>query len=158
MTIFEIAPLIAAFFGISCGAKFGSEFGQVGAWLGGLVGGILGWFCWRLPLMWLAKRLDQKRNFSSKTIEELRTILHDPNCRNPNVVLLELGTRGEKMELELPVVLNLLVSPAKETRIRGWQTLASVFPERAKIISDYRIDDSVEKCQEKVQKLLPIQT
>lgn len=68
-------------------------------------------------------------------------------------MLLELGIKGEKMENYLPAILDLLASPLMESRRRGWLTLVSVFPEYAKIISDYRIDDSVDKCREKIQKL-----
>lgn len=159
-TIFEMVPLMGILFGILFGITVGSHFGVVaggfGALIGAVVGGILGRIGGRLLLMGIVQLLH--RDFSKKTVEQLRTMLHDPNCLAPNVVILELGTRGEKMEQELPVVLDLLCSPVRDRRIRGWHALASVFPERAKIISDYRIDDSVEKCQEKVQKILPIQT
>jgi hypothetical protein len=120
-----------------------------------LVGGILGLKFGRLPLFLTIKFL--RRDLSKKTVEQLRAELHNPNCLAPNVLILELGTRGEKVEQELPVVLDLLCSPLRDRRIRGWHALASVFPERAKIISDYRIDDSVEKRQEKIQKILPVQ-
>jgi hypothetical protein len=159
MTIFDMIPLMGMLFGMLFGIKVGSPFGVVaggfGALIGALVGGILGRMGGRLLLMGTVKLLH--RDFSKKTVEELRTMLHDPNCLAPNVLILELGTRGEKMEQELPVVLGLLCSPMRDRRIRGWHALASVFPERAKIVSDYRIDDPVEKCQEKIRKISPIQ-
>jgi hypothetical protein len=157
ITIFQIIPLYAIIIGICIGVKLGSVFGHIGAGIGGVVGGILGLLCWRLPLMWICKWLDRKRNLSNKTVEELRAMLRDPNCPIPNVALLELGMRKQNMEQELPVVLDMLVSPLKQRRSRGWRTLASVFPERAKLVADYRVDDSVEKCKEKIQKILPIQ-
>ncbi len=155
ITIFDIIPLYAIILGICVGVKLGTVFGHVGAVIGGMVGGILGWFGWRFLLMGICKWLDRKRNLSNKTVEELRAMLRDPNCPIPNVALLELGIRKQNMEQELPVVLDMLISPMKQRRIRGWRTLASVFPERAKLVSDYRIDDSIEKCREKIQKLLP---
>ena len=157
ITIFEMIPLYAMIFGICGGVWFGSRFGNVGGWIGGLIGGVVGWFSWRFLLVWMCKQLDRKRNLSNKTIEELRAMLRDPNCKIPNVVLLELGTRKQNMEQELPVVFEMLLSPLQERRKRGWFTLASVFPERAKLVSNYRADDSVEVCREKMQKLLPIQ-
>jgi hypothetical protein len=157
ITIFDIIPLYAIIFGICVGVKFGSTFGHIGAIIGGVVGGILGWFGWRFLLMGICKWLDRKRNLSNKSVEELQAMLRDPKCKIPNVALLELGVRGEKMENYLPAILDLLVSPLMETRRRGWFTLSSVFPERSKIISDYKFVDSVEKCREKIQKILPVQ-
>ena len=158
ITIFDIIPLYAIIFGICVGVKFGSVFGHIGAVIGGVAGGILGWFGWRFLLMGVCKWLDRKRNLSNKSVEELQVMLRDPNCKIPNVALLELGVRGEKMENYLPAILDLLVSPLMETRRRGWFTLISVFPEHAKIISEYKFDDSVEKCREKIQIILPIQS
>jgi hypothetical protein len=160
ITIFEMIPFCGIFFGILLGIKIGSHFGGIAGGFGGfligaVVGGIFGRIVGRLTLMGTVKLLH--RDFSKKTVEELRTMLHDPNCLAPNVLILELGKRGEKTDQELPVVLDLLRSPLRDRRIRGWYALASVFPERAKIISDYRIDDSVEKCKEKIRKILPIQ-
>jgi hypothetical protein len=155
ITIFDIIPLYAIIFGIYVGVKFGSAFGHIGAVIGGVVGGFLGWFGWRFLLMGICKWLDRKRNLSNKSVEELQAMLRDPKCKVPNAALLELGVRGEKMENYLPVILDLLVSPLMETRRRGWLTLTSVFPEHAKIISDYRVDDSVEKCEEKIRSLRP---
>jgi hypothetical protein len=158
ITIFQMAPLCLIVFGIICGAKIGSKFGHIGLGIGAVIGGFVGWLvCWRLPLMGICKWLDRKRDLSDKAVEELRAMLRDPNYKSPRLVLLELGIKGEKMENYLPIILDLLVSPFAETRRRGWLTLASVFPERAKLISDYRIDDPVEKCIEKVQKISPIQ-
>jgi hypothetical protein len=157
ITIFEMIPIIALITGILYGIKFGSQFGHVGEWIGGLVGGVFGLLCWILFMLicgWLAR----KRSLSNKTIEKLRTMLCDPNCKNPNEVILELGIKGEKMEKYLPVILDALVSPLVERRRRGWFTLVTVFPEHAKLITDYHYGDRFEKCQEKVRKLLPIQT
>ena len=100
---------------------------------------------------------DRKLGLNGKSNEQLRQMLRDPECKIPQLVLLELGVRRQNMEQELPVVLEMLVSPVMERRRRGWLTLSSVFPERAKVISDFRIDDSVEMCKEKIQKILPIQ-
>ena len=157
ITIFQVSPLFAIIFGTLWGIQLGSQFGYIGAGIGGILGGTLGLFCWRLLLAWICKGLDRKRNLTNKTLEELRAMLRDPNCPIPNIALLELGLRKQNMEQELPAVLEMLVSPVQQRRIRGWRTLASVFPERAKLIADYRIDDSVEKCKEKVQRLLSVQ-
>ena len=123
---------------------------------GGFLGGFFGGVCWKILMVWLGKRLDQK-HFCKKTTEDLRAMLCAPDCRSPRVVLLELGMRGEKMENYLPIILDLLLSPNIESRAKGWFTLISVFPDHAKLISDYRVDSSVERNREIVQKLLPVQ-
>jgi hypothetical protein len=156
VTIFEMIPLILMIWGIIVGAKFGFRFGYFGAWIFGIVGGIVGLFSWWFLIFVLSKWLDRDGNLNKKTTEQLCERLHDPGCKNPNLVLLELGIRGEKMENYLPVVLGLLVSPLVETRKRGWQTLISVFPQQAKMITDYHYGDPIERCREKVQKLTPI--
>ena len=154
VTIFEIIPLALIIFGIVFGVKLGSRYGDVAAGIGAVVGGVLGLFCWRLPLYWTATFLDRKRDFSRKTVEELRAMLRDPNCRVPNVVLLELAKRGQNMKQELPLVFDMLTSPLPERRYLGRRTLVSVFPERARLVGNYRADESVEKCKEKVWKIL----
>ena len=157
ITVFQLVPVYAACLGASCGFVTGGPFGSNGRLAGMIIGGILGWVCSRPLLMRIFEWLDRKRNLCHKTVEELRVMLRDPNCKSPQLVLLELGIKGEKMENYFPVVLDLLVSPLMETRRRGWYTLVSVFPERAKIISDYKFVDSVETCRAKIQKILPIQ-
>ena len=152
-------PIIVLILGISSGITFGSKFGHAGAWIGGMTGAVIGLLCWFSFVNFLT-RLDQNRNASKpskKTIEQLRKKLNNPKCKNPNEVLLELGIKGEKMENYLPIILRFMVSPLMETRRQGWFTLATVFPERAKMIPDYQFFESAEKCKEKVQKLILVQ-
>src|SRR6266540_1605134 len=151
MTIFHVLPwaglLFGMMYGAKCGSRFGSASGVVGAILGGAVGFVLG----RVPFFLVLKSI--QKDFSKKTVEDLRRMLRDPAFLAPNTVLLELGSRGENLEGELPVVLDMLVAPSRERRIRGWHALASAFPECAKLIADYRIDDAPEECHRKTQKL-----
>jgi hypothetical protein len=156
ITIFEMVPIIAFVFGIFCGITLGIRFGHAGAWLGGAVGGIFGLASWRFLFLVLCKWLDRKWRLSGRTTEELSEMLQNPSCKNPNEVLLELGIKGEKMENYLPIILGFMVSPLTDTRRRGWLTLVTIFPERAKIISDYQFIDPVEKCREKIQKLTTV--
>lgn len=37
--------------------------------------------------------------------------------------------------------------------MKGWHALASAFPERAKLIADYQIDDEPEERHRKIQRL-----
>jgi hypothetical protein len=154
ITIFQMFELSGLVSGMFVGFVLCSHLGKVSAIIGGVLGGILGFMSGRLPLICAVKWL--RRDLSGKSVAKLRAELHNPDCLMPNVFLLELGSRGEKMDAELPVILGLLCSPVRERRIRGWQALASVFPERARLISDYRVDDPIEQCKEKVQKILPI--
>lgn len=151
MTIFDIACLAALIFGLIHGADFGSRFGSVGSIVGAIFGGTVGLILGRVPFF-LALKLGQ-RNLSNKTVEDLRSMLLDSEEFAPNIVLLELGSRGEDLEQDLPVVLDMLVAPSKERRRRGWHALASAFPERAELISEYRIDDTLEECRRKTLKL-----
>jgi hypothetical protein len=151
MTIFHVLNLGGLAFGLVYGAKLGSSLGLVVGVIGAIVGGAIGFIVGRLPLL-LALKLIQ-RSFSKKSVEDLRAMLRDPEFLAPNTVLLELRSRGEDLEPELPVVLDMLVAPSRERRIRGWHALATAFPDRAERITDYRVDDAPEECQRKVQKL-----
>lgn len=157
ITIFEMLPLIALIGGVCIGVKLGSQFGHAGALLGGILGAAAGLLCWWLGLKALCKWLDRKYTLNTRSVDDLRELLHNPKCKNPNEVLLALGMKGEKMDNYLPVILQLLMSPSIEGRKRGWQALVSIFPAQAKIITDYHYGDTVEKCREKVQKLIPVQ-
>jgi hypothetical protein len=68
-------------------------------------------------------------------------------------VLLELLSRGEDICAELPAVLDLLASEDFSRRGVGWAALTSVFPELAVSLSDYRLDDPVEVCRRKTDRL-----
>lgn len=151
MTIFHVLPLAGVMLGLICGAKFGLGFGSVAGVFGAVAGGVIGFFLGWIPLILVLKSV--QRDYRRKTIEELRGMLRNPGFPAPNTVLLELGARGEDLEPELPVVLDMLAAQSRERRIRGWHALASAFPERAKLITDYRIDDAPEECQRKIQKL-----
>ena len=157
LTVFEVIPLFFVLFGTTSGLLVGDQYGGLGLMAGSLVGGIIGWCCWRIIFFGIYKLAELNSGFRRKSNEQLRAMLRDPHCKNPTLVLLELGVRKQNMEQELPVIYEMLISPIQERRRRGWFTLASVFPEQAKLISDYRSDDSVEICREKIQQLLTVQ-
>jgi hypothetical protein len=151
MTIFHVLLLAGLILGAIWGGKLGSHFGILAGVVGGILGACIGFVAGRIPFILVLRCI--RRDFTKKSVEELRIMLRDPGCLIPNAVLLELGSRGQDLQPELPVVLDMLAASSRERRIRGWHALASAFPDRAKLFSDYRLDDSPEECQRKVQKL-----
>lgn len=154
MTIFSALPVWGFLLGLVLGLKFASPLGIgnfAGMILGAIVGGGLGLVVSRI--LYIIIHRTPQWDFSKETVEELRAMLRDPECPAPNAVLRELGSRGESLEPELPVVLDMLESSSQERRMRGWGSLVSAFPERVKLLTDYRFDDPPEKCRRIVQQL-----
>ncbi|HXG08319.1 MAG TPA: hypothetical protein VNK04_00870 [Gemmataceae bacterium] len=151
-TLFDILPLIGAGAGLALGIASGAQLlGTPGAIGGALVGCVFGFIGGRLPFVLVLRVL--RRDLAAKTVAELRADLRNPGCLTPNVVLLELLSRGEDLRPELPVVLDMLVSADFGRRGVGWAALASAFPELAASIADYRVSDPVEECRRKTERL-----
>jgi hypothetical protein len=151
-TLFHVFVLAGALFGFSIGLSIGAKlFGVVGGIIGALAGGYLGVVVGRIPEALVLRPL--VRHLKAKSTPELRAQLHSPKCLTPNVVLLELQSRGEDIRQELPVVLDLLVSEDTGRRGHGWAALTSAFPELVEQIRDYRIGDSIDECRRKTQIL-----
>lgn len=151
MSIFDLLTWAGFALGLLLGGQFAFQFGTLPGIFGGLIGGLAGFVLGRIPLM-LALCVAQK-SLQSQTVEELRAMLRDPSCLAPNLALLELSSRGEDVQPELPIVLDMLVDASIDRRSRGWHALESVFPELAEQIADYRINDEEEDCKRKVQRL-----
>lgn len=152
ITVFHILPGMGLVFGALGGFALGYRFGTIPGIICGALGGGVGLVCGRVPLVLVLKSM--KRDFRGIRTEQLRTMLRDPGFLAPNVLLLELGARGEDLEREMPVVLDMLTAPSRERRMRGWHALESTFPARARTISDYRIDDTPDECRKKIQRLM----
>jgi len=152
LTLFDVLPLFGACVGLVLGLIGGGRLLDTpGAISGALVGCVMGFIAGRIPFiltLWVLSR-----ELATKTAPELRADLRSPDCLAPNVVLLELLSRGEDIRCELPVVLDLLASEDFGRRGAGWAALVSAFPELAAAIPDYRIDDPVETCRSKTQCL-----
>lgn len=151
ITVFHILPGMGLVFGALGGFALGSRLGTIPEIICGALGGGAGLVAGRIPFILVLKSM--KRDFRSKTTEQLRAMLRDPGFLAPNVLLLELGSRGEDLEREMPVVLDMLTAPDRQRRIRGWHAFESAFPKRAKILNDYRIDDTPDECWKKIQRL-----
>lgn len=152
ITIFHMIELYAVIGGAVLGFFagrwcFGVVGGVVGAVLGLIVGHRLGVIPWRLAIR---KTLV---DLSPKSTDELHAMLRDEDCFIPNFVLLELARRGEDIQQELPVVLEMLESDHPSRRGFGWAALTSAFPELAKKISNYRPNQSPEICRKKMEPL-----
>jgi hypothetical protein len=151
-TLFHVFVLAGAVFGLTTGLSVGAKFfGVAGGIIGALAGGYLGVVIGRIPERLVLRSLI--RHLKAKSTAELRAQLHSPNCLTPNVVLLELQSRGEDIRQELPVVLDMLASEDVGRRGHGWAALTSAFPELVDRIRDYRIGDSVDECRRKTEIL-----
>ena len=152
ITIFDVLPICGLGAGLLAGYEVGSRFGPVPGIVGASLGGALGFLCGRFSLpvtmSWLG-RDPLKR----KTVEQLRRMLQHPEFRNATDVLLELGTRGENLAQELPLVVDRLGSPRREVRCQAWHALRVVYPSRAKLLDDFRVDDGPAECKEKADTL-----
>jgi hypothetical protein len=152
MTLFDVLPVAGIIIGIICGFRLGLCFGNAASIIGGIVGGCIGFLCGRIPLSLVLKLI--RRNLGGETVENLRAMLRDPACLTPNVILLELQSRGHNLELELPVVIEMLLSTDRDRRIRGWHAFASAYLERAKLLAEYSANDNSLNCERKLQSKL----
>lgn len=128
-------------------------FGPWGGAAGCAVGILLGaWVGRRIELESMRELVTE---LATGTSEQLRASLKSPDCLAPNCVLLELKSRGEDIQRELPVIHGLLVSEDVPTRGRGWAALTSAFPELTEKVSGYRVTDTTAECRRKAAPLLP---
>jgi hypothetical protein len=151
-TIFHVFILAGIGAGLALGMDVGLQlFGVCGGVVGAMLGGGAGYAAGRLPEDFVLQSL--ARELALASADELRAYLHGPECQTPNVVLLELQSRGEDIQPELPWILDMLVSEKLSRRGLGWAALTSAFPVRAGQLGDYRTDDSVAECRRKTAKL-----
>lgn len=143
------ALIVGSAGGLGAGARL---LGPWGAVLGFAVGAGVGlWAGRRCELIGMGEVVKEIMTSSS---EQLRASLRSPDCMTPNLVLLELKSRGEDVRNELPVVVGLLTSEDIPTRGRGWAALNSAFPELVEKVADYRLNDSADECRRKASVLL----
>jgi len=94
-----------------------------------------------------------RKNLERKSVDELRRSLRTPKCLIPNLILLELSSRGEDILPDLPVILDLLESEEQSKRGSGWAALTSAYPDLVTTIPDYRIQDRAEVCRKNIAPL-----
>ena len=149
----SIGAVILGLIGAAIGAPGGREIAMIGA----LVGGAIGFVFWRFPIGLVFLPLNRLGvggdPMKRKTIEELRARIRDPEFPDPTAMLLELGARAEGLEQEMPFVLDRLTSRHQEIRSAGWQVLQVVYPSRARLLSDFRVEDTPAECEPKVDRL-----
>ena len=152
LTIFHVVGLGAGIAGAVFGGMRGAEaWGIAGSVIGVFAGGYVGLLLGGLPqlfALWCVAR-----SLTPKTTPELRAYLRSPECLTPNCVLLELKNRGEDIQPELDFVVDLLASEDVSRRGFGWAALTSAYPELAERIPDYKLNDSVEDCRRKTERL-----
>src|SRR5262249_52498960 len=100
-TIFNLLELWGLVWGCLIGGNFGfTHWGVLGAGIGAPIGGYLGLVIGRIPFFVGLRYL--KRRLARKSVDHLRSELHNSGCSVPNCVLLELQSRGEDIQRELP--------------------------------------------------------
>jgi hypothetical protein len=151
-TVLHFLVLLAICTGLALGLAAGEKlFGVAGGFIGALAGGYAGFIIGRLPERLMLQSLFLA--LARETSDALRSFLHSPNCQIPNMVLMELQSRGEDILQELPAILSLLESEELRRRGRGWAALTTAFPDLAGHVRDYRISDSVDECRRKIAGL-----
>lgn len=151
-TVYHLLRFVSIYAGCVFGVTTGVEwFGVIGGVVGAIAGGFLGSVVGNLPEFFILRSIS--RDLRRKSTGELREYLHKQGGPAPNILLLELKRRGEDINSELPIVLDLLESEEKGLRSHGWAALASAFPELAQEIRDYRIGGSVDDCRGKTERL-----
>ena len=98
--------------------------------------------------------LKRFESMKDKTNGELRAILHSGEWMFYRNALVELRERKEDIRAEVVPVLNLLISDSKHQRIAGWLILEELYPELTARVPQFRPEDAVSTCKEKLQPIL----
>jgi hypothetical protein len=153
LTLFEVLRLTGTFLGLGIGTSVGfARFGVVGAIIGGIVGLVVGALVGGLP-DWLGKRW-MFRSIEKSSTAELRAIVAQRDWNfYQTMSLLQLATRGEDVQSDLPRILTMLESDSTLTRVYGWDALRLVYTELAERIADYDPRASTEECRLKTTVL-----
>jgi len=151
-TIFDAFWRIIPALGIVLGGLAGHRlFGPIGLVIGAILGLIIGSFLGKLPGNRMLIAIH--RELKDKSDDDLRASLRSPDCKYPNITLLELNRRGVNISSELPVVLDMLEAEDIERRRKGVAAITSAFPGIADKVSDYKPTDTVDECRKKIQVL-----
>jgi hypothetical protein len=151
VTLLDVFAILLSLTGFLFGGLWGARFGAAGAIGGTLAGGALGLFLGRLPTRMVISRA--RRELAPLSSVELRARLRQADCWTPNVLLLELRSRGEDIRFALPLVLGLMEAECPCHRVKGFAALLSAFPEVAKFAKGYNPNHSLERCKQKVAEL-----
>jgi hypothetical protein len=155
ITLFDVIaylalPLIGAMVGWGLGnACLGWTGGTAGALIGLALFGYIGAAGKRAFLIFVMRRM--KNRMTPLSTDELRSQIS--TSFTPNVILLELKSRGEDISSDLDKILELLEDSESHRRIRGWAALKSAFPQIAASLGDYRIHGSTNECRAAVSKV-----
>ena len=152
-TLYHLIRLLGMVGGATAlGAVGWNTFGLPGCVAGAPFGLVLGAIVGQLPLVIALKLLSQR--LEQMTDEQLTDELHDPACRTPNLLLLELNRRGVDIQRELHFVQSLLASDEMHRRVAGFAALTSAFPELLDRIPDYSPTATTAECRAKAKGLL----
>ena len=150
-TLFDCLRFMGALLGLGLGTRLGWEcLGPVGAGLGAVVGCVIGSIVGQVPAKFIGWVID--RELGRLPTDALRAAVRDCSWP-PNTVLIELLRRGEDVDPELPIVLDLLADEDYFRRGFGWGALSSVWPELVARIPGYRVYATPEHCRQQVAAL-----
>jgi len=93
-------------------------------------------------------------SMKDKTSGELRAILRSGEWTFYRSALIELRDRKEDIRGEVTPILDLLISDSKHQRIAGWLILEELYPELAARVPQFRPEDALPSCREKLQPIL----
>lgn len=150
LTIFDLLRLTGIVAGIVVGGGLGLQtLGIIGLVVGVVVGAFVGGYVGSIPL-YVALAINQ-RKFASMSSHELRERLVD--YEDP-FTLLELKSRGVKLDDDLSFISYLLTSNDPEKRQLGWEGINVCHPQQLETIPGYDPTAPVDECREKCQPLL----
>ena len=154
ITIFHVLQFAGLVFGALIGWKLGSGFyGVPGAVAGTVLFAFVGYQAGNLP--WRLVLLFEKKRFSKQSTQELIEGLRGRYLFCPNLVLVELRTRGEDVRPFIPYLCELMTSDDIGTRSRGWVALKSAVPEYAALIPAYHPALGKDECIRIAETLKP---
>lgn len=151
ITIFDIIQLTFPVFGMIIGFKLGGPFGFWTSIVLSIIGLIIGFVLGKMPFALTILFL--KKGFKNRASVDLRQEFAKDDCLIPNILLLELSSRGENLSDELEALLERLNANNIDKRSRAWIALKSAFPDTANMIPDYHFSDSPEVRKRKIDKL-----
>ncbi|HNB71567.1 MAG TPA: hypothetical protein PLS70_10660 [Acidobacteriota bacterium] len=90
---------------------------------------------------------------------EMRAVIHDFIQRHKldlvALLLLRLRLRGEDIQPEMKLILELLTADFLCDRLEGWWIFCVVYPKEGHNLYDYNPRDAVDICTAKVHKAFP---
>lgn len=112
----------------------------------------------RIAVFFRRRQINQLTS-DEKTGSEIRAIIHDSIQRQKldlvTLLLLQLRLRGEDIQPEMKLILELLTADFLCNRLEGWWIFCVVYTQEGHKLYDYNPRDAVDICTAKVHKAFP---